>query len=237
MTLYAHQPPTTEILPAFLERSRYASIVNSHLSLRTSIPSIMVLRKSITMIPSSESPSPLHHTRPHPLSRFRHPHTLSQHLSVSPPLNHRQHTTHPTSIFPGYLYNPTSKPRPPTPNCRDKIKPDGMVENEASSVRYYGYRYYDPVTGRWPSRDPIGERGGLNLYGMVGNDGVGMWDYLGLRGAATQRHNLIKGAFFQAILGRNEKEHRRFHLKWWFYLLLDKQAKVADVVLPINLNR
>jgi hypothetical protein len=39
---------------------------------------------------------------------------------------------------------------------------------------------YDPVTGRWPSRDPIGERGGINLYGMVGNDAIGRWDYLGL---------------------------------------------------------
>ncbi len=44
----------------------------------------------------------------------------------------------------------------------------------------YGFRYYDPVTGRWPSRDPIGERGGLNLYGMVGNDPISRWDYLGL---------------------------------------------------------
>lgn len=26
--------------------------------------------------------------------------------------------------------------------------------------------------GLWPSRDPIGERGGVNLYGFVGNDGV-----------------------------------------------------------------
>jgi RHS repeat-associated protein len=51
---------------------------------------------------------------------------------------------------------------------------------DPSQVRYYGYRYYDPVTGRWPSRDPIGERGGANLYGMVGNDAVGSWDYLGL---------------------------------------------------------
>jgi len=32
----------------------------------------------------------------------------------------------------------------------------------------------------WPSRDPIGERGGVNLYGMVRNDTVGRWDYLGL---------------------------------------------------------
>jgi RHS repeat-associated protein len=50
----------------------------------------------------------------------------------------------------------------------------------ASGVTYYGFRYYDPVTGRWPSRDPIGEYGGLNLYGMVVNDPVNLWDYLGL---------------------------------------------------------
>ncbi|MCC5788863.1 MAG: RHS repeat-associated core domain-containing protein [Opitutales bacterium] len=45
----------------------------------------------------------------------------------------------------------------------------------------YGFRYYDPETGRWPSRDPIGERGGLNLYAMVGNNPVNAWDVLGLR--------------------------------------------------------
>ena len=48
-------------------------------------------------------------------------------------------------------------------------------------MAYYGYRYYDPKTGRWPSRDPIEEEGGLNLYGFVGNDGVNWWDRLGLR--------------------------------------------------------
>ena len=47
-------------------------------------------------------------------------------------------------------------------------------------VMYYGYRFYDPETGRWPSRDPIEENGGINLYGFVGNDGVNKWDYLGL---------------------------------------------------------
>ncbi len=44
----------------------------------------------------------------------------------------------------------------------------------------YGFRYYDPVTGRWPSRDPIEEFGGLNLYGMVRNSPINYWDYLGL---------------------------------------------------------
>ena len=46
-------------------------------------------------------------------------------------------------------------------------------------MAYYGYRYYDPVTGRWPSRDPIEEEGGVNLYGFVGNDGINSFDLLG----------------------------------------------------------
>jgi RHS repeat-associated protein len=45
---------------------------------------------------------------------------------------------------------------------------------------YYGLRYYSPALGRFINRDPIEERGGLNLYGFVGNDGVGNVDYLGM---------------------------------------------------------
>ncbi len=47
-------------------------------------------------------------------------------------------------------------------------------------VAGYTYRYYDPATGSWPSRDPIGERGGVNLYGFVGNEPIWHIDYLGL---------------------------------------------------------
>jgi hypothetical protein len=46
-------------------------------------------------------------------------------------------------------------------------------------VTYYGYRHYDPQTGRWPSRDPIEERGGINLYGFSNNNAVGSVDVLG----------------------------------------------------------
>lgn len=55
-----------------------------------------------------------------------------------------------------------------------------LTQSEPPMVMYYyGFRYYDSVTGRWPSRDPIGERGGLNLYGFSFNDGINRWDYLG----------------------------------------------------------
>jgi RHS repeat-associated protein len=52
----------------------------------------------------------------------------------------------------------------------------------STGLRYYGYRYCDPVTGRWPSRDSIEEWGGVNLYGFVGNDGVLFVDISGLIG-------------------------------------------------------
>lgn len=44
---------------------------------------------------------------------------------------------------------------------------------------YYGYRFYSPVLMRWLNRDPIEERGGINLYGFCGNMPVGKVDHLG----------------------------------------------------------
>jgi RHS repeat-associated protein len=32
------------------------------------------------------------------------------------------------------------------------------------------HRFYDPSTGRWLTRDPMGYGGGVNLYGYCGND-------------------------------------------------------------------
>jgi len=53
------------------------------------------------------------------------------------------------------------------------------VEEESGMV-YYGYRWYDPITGRWPSRDPIEERGGVNLQMAFGNSGPNLIDVHGL---------------------------------------------------------
>jgi RHS repeat-associated protein len=49
----------------------------------------------------------------------------------------------------------------------------------STGLYYYGYRWYDPATGRWPSRDPIEERGGVNLYGFVKNEPTRLFDMLG----------------------------------------------------------
>jgi RHS repeat-associated protein len=50
-----------------------------------------------------------------------------------------------------------------------------------SGFLYYGFRYYNPGTGRWLSRDPIEERGGVNLYGFVQNGPLNRIDAIGLK--------------------------------------------------------
>lgn len=50
----------------------------------------------------------------------------------------------------------------------------------------YKYRHYASVLGRWPSRDPIEEKGGVNLYGFVGNEPIYMVDLLGLTGSSRR---------------------------------------------------
>ncbi len=43
-----------------------------------------------------------------------------------------------------------------------------------------GYRYYSPELGRWINRDPIEERGGLNLYAHTRNAPIVLSDFLGM---------------------------------------------------------
>ncbi len=53
-------------------------------------------------------------------------------------------------------------------------------QDDESDLLYYGYRSYNPSLGRWLSRDPIEEQGGVVLYGFCNNDGIGRSDFLGL---------------------------------------------------------
>ena len=62
----------------------------------------------------------------------------------------------------------------------------GMLYHADSGLYLTQYRAYDPRTGRWLSRDPIGEAAGVNLYGYVGNNPITLLDPLGLCGNPLQ---------------------------------------------------
>ena len=86
-----------------------------------------------------------------------------------------------------------------------------------TELLYYGYRYYSPALGRWLSRDPIEEQGGLNLYGFVDNDPVNKWDKLGLRGIGCGYG--VMGSDTDGIISGNIQESdvdifRKLILRW-----------------------
>jgi RHS repeat-associated protein len=55
-----------------------------------------------------------------------------------------------------------------------------MQYHAPSGLYLTKYRAYDPKDGRWLSRDPIEEAGGINLYAYVGGNPVNYNDPLGL---------------------------------------------------------
>jgi RHS repeat-associated protein len=53
--------------------------------------------------------------------------------------------------------------------------------DQKTNLLYYGYRYLSPELGRWLSRDPIGERGGVNVNTFSNADMLNRVDGLGLQ--------------------------------------------------------
>jgi integrase/recombinase XerD len=83
--------------------------------------------------------------------------------------------------------SPAPPPKPPSGwffanSLPDNDLDDGLPPPKPMGVTDYTYRYYDPLTGRWPSRDPIKEKGGLNLYSFLNNSTLFNFDVLGLAG-------------------------------------------------------
>jgi len=75
-----------------------------------------------------------------------------------------------------------------------------FTDTETNLV-YYGMRWYSPNVGRFITRDPINERGGSNLYAMVFNNPVSLYDYLGLDDSGEEASTPIEHSEFLKQLG------------------------------------
>jgi RHS repeat-associated protein len=64
--------------------------------------------------------------------------------------------------------------------CAFEFAFQGQFLDVESGLINYGFRYFSPHLGKWCRKDPIGIRGGLNLYSFGDNSPVNMVDLLGL---------------------------------------------------------
>jgi RHS repeat-associated protein len=56
----------------------------------------------------------------------------------------------------------------------------GREWDKETGLYYYRERYYDPMEGKFISKDPIGFKGGINLYAYVGQNPINYTDPFGL---------------------------------------------------------
>jgi RHS repeat-associated protein len=60
------------------------------------------------------------------------------------------------------------------------IRFPGQYFDVETGLHYNRFRYYDPSIGRYVSADPIGQEGGVNLYGYAENNPAKLVDPMGL---------------------------------------------------------
>ncbi len=79
-----------------------------------------------------------------------------------------------------YDYDPYGKRVKLSGDLDTEISFTGHPYHAASGLHLTLYRAYDAELGRWLSLDPIGEDGGINLYGYALNDPINLWDPNGM---------------------------------------------------------
>jgi RHS repeat-associated protein len=91
---------------------------------------------------------------------------------------------------------------------------------------------YKTASGRgiWPSRDPIEEKGGVNLYGFVGNDSLNWFDALGLARLDCIRCKEDPNGPIECVLTLNDGTTHNFSTN-------DPKKHLGTERGPIDINR
>jgi RHS repeat-associated protein len=99
----------------------------------------------------------------------------------------------------------------------------GYYTDNETGLQLLTYRYYDPSSGRFITRDPISYSGGMNLYSYVTNNPTGSSDSLGLcpedeyKGPCPPSRKTIAGssALKNGIKEAQDKAAERAKSKGW----------------------
>jgi RHS repeat-associated protein len=111
---------------------------------------------------------------------------------------------------------------------KQPLRFQGQYWDEESGLHYNRHRYYDPVTGRFVTQDPIGLDGGHNLYQYVPNP-AGLIDPLGLKMRSAKTVRFSQDGYSASFGNGGCVNELAYHLK-------DSPAFAAKIE-PIRLVR
>ncbi|KAF0219656.1 MAG: YD repeat [Geobacteraceae bacterium] len=77
----------------------------------------------------------------------------------------------------------------PSSTITNNLRFPGQYYDSESGLHYNYFRDYNPGVGRYVEADPIGIRGGINIYGYVFNNSLRLTDVKGLAGASGSWSN------------------------------------------------
>jgi RHS repeat-associated protein len=101
-----------------------------------------------------------------------------------------------------YDYDPYGRTTKVSGDLEAEFGFTGFYRHQTTGLSLTLYRAYDANLGRWLSVDPIGERGGMNVYGYVSNDPLNRTDKFGLAG--WQLKDLLPASSYQALIDKGE---------------------------------
>jgi len=77
--------------------------------------------------------------------------------------------------------------------------------DDEAGLYYFGHRFYSPRIARWLTRDPIEERGGMNLYTYCGNNALFYYDKDGRAHFEVRKLSgapgILKYSYFVPVIG------------------------------------
>jgi len=84
------------------------------------------------------------------------------------------------SIVQSYTYDSFGMVKPANNTFNNSYTFTAREWDKETGLYYYRARYYDPMEGRFVSKDPIGFKGGINVYAYTSNNPTNLKDPLGL---------------------------------------------------------
>ncbi|MEW6427114.1 MAG: RHS repeat-associated core domain-containing protein [Thermodesulfobacteriota bacterium] len=129
------------------------------------------------------------------------------------------------AVVAAYAYDPFGAPLAKTGSLDQPYRFSTKPYDEKTGLSFFGQRFYAPTLGRWLTRDPMGEAGGVNLYAFARNNPN---DWLDPTGEEPQK----MGGTYRATVIDTQDPMNKGRVKIRMPFFCEEREAWAPVVTP-----